>query len=211
MRVFVLITFVVAIACTTRELAPAASSGSENLPAAPVLDEARFKRDVHAFFDAHDTTNDAAFLALVSPSFTLVKGDEITDRAAVVEHLQQRRSRGLQPWSRTWNSERWRFLNGAAVFVGESLEHLPADGPRPAKDYTGLNTVVFVAEHGTFRAIHWHWQQGGLEAVRTMFNAEYTGVHTFSDEPNRLLVDSLRDQKPGTALDVACGTVRNGL
>jgi SAM-dependent methyltransferase len=53
--------------------------------------------------------------------------------------------------------------------------------------------------------------EGGLAAERAFWNETYRVGKDVVPEPNRLLVDTVRDHAPGAALDVAMGQGRNAI
>lgn len=66
-------------------------------------------------------------------------------------------------------------------------------------------------EGAAWKLASWQIANGGLAAEREEWNGKYRERPTFDVKPNRLLVDTLKDRGPGTALDLMMGQGRNAL
>ena len=184
-------------------------SSSARVMAAP--SEAAIKARAHALLDAYDRMDEAAFVAELGSTFALFEGRELLDRETLLGRMRARRERGAPPRTRDWHSEQVRLSPEAAVFIGEAVEHIPADTQRPAGAYAGVSTLVFAPENAVFKAVHWEWEPSGLEGDRQMWNHEYATGQSIDAQPNQLLVDATRGLRPGRALDVGAGQGRNAL
>lgn len=210
-------------ACAARESAPAAAvpgAGGE-CPVAPAcapqvdapraLGEQEVARQAHALLEAYDRADEPAFGALAAEGFALDEDGDLVDREALLAQLRGRSAKGSPPVARDWQSEQVRVAADVAVFTAEAVEHFPASGTRPEKTVTGSNTIVFAHSGGALRPVYWRWQLSGPEVARQAWNTVFRGPREHREQPNQLLVDSVRGRPPGAALDVACGSGRNAL
>jgi SAM-dependent methyltransferase len=191
-----------AATCPRIEAAPA--------PSAATLDEAQVTAKSHQFFDALDRNDVAAVRAALGPSFGMFSEARFSEASVVLEGLQMRIDHHAPVHSRTWQDERVFRGPNVAVFVGHTIEKVPADGERPAAERDGYATLVWVADRGAWQVAHWQWSRAGLEAERERWN-DWLVTGNFNRKPNQLLVDSVKGHKAGSALDLAMGQGRNAL
>ncbi len=95
------------------------------------------------------------------------------------------------------------------MFIGESIEHVPATADHPTADIDGYNTLVWVRSGSDWKAASMTWQPAGIEGERQVWDSTFRNSIGFNLKPNQLLVDSVKGHKPGTALDIAMGQGRN--
>ena len=183
-------------------------------PAAPTarapVDEAAVKARSRAFFDALDR-HDAAFADVLAPSFVLFMDGRFIDREFIASAVARRRDRKAPARTRTWNDESVFVSPGAAVYIAEGVEHIPAEGDAEALDRAGWHTLIWVPDGGSWKIVHYQWQKGGLDAERDFWNERYRQGTGFETGPNRLLVETVEKRKPGAALDIMMGQGRNAI
>lgn len=222
MRLVLLVSFLFVCACVTPRAAepcpdvlPTPPALQEPKPAKPAppptLDEAAIKEKSHAFFEALDRADIAAFEAATGAAFVQFGAARSYARKFVIDGLQARLDRKAPVRTRRWTDERVAATPGVAIFMGEALEQVPAEGDMPAYEMDRWHTLAWVYEGGAWKAEHYQWQKGGLEAERDVWNDVFRTSAQFNRKPNQLLVDSVRGRKPGTALDLAMGQGRNGV
>jgi SAM-dependent methyltransferase len=148
---------------------------------------------------------------LLSPSFALFEDGRVDGREVVLANVRARKKRNASPRSLTWREQHVTISGATAVFLGEAVEHAPAEGERPASDLDGWNTLVWTWTGAKWEVTYWQWQQGGVQGEREMWNAEYRSGVAFTPRPNRLLASVAGRLKPGTALDVGMGQGRNAI
>jgi hypothetical protein len=178
---------------------------------APDLDEAALKLHSHAFYDAIDRNDVAELRGTVGPTFVLFENGRALDADFMARSLQGRADRHAPVRSRAWSNERVYVSGNAAVFIGESVEHIPADAGHPAADYDGYHTLVWVRDGTRWRVAHAARTKAGLDAERELWNDRFRMSVGFKLEPNQLLVETIQGRKPGAALDLLMGQGRNAL
>lgn len=168
------------------------------------------ERRTRLLFDAIDRPDVAVVEPLLAPGFTLFHGLRQFDRATLVRQL---RARAGQP-ARIHRCEEESFARAANViiYVGDCVEEVPAAGEVPAYERDGWNTLVWTrTSGGAWLLAHWGWKPGGVAAERDMWNETFQQGIGFKHTANQLLVDTVRDLPPGTALDLMTGQGRNAL
>jgi 2-polyprenyl-3-methyl-5-hydroxy-6-metoxy-1,4-benzoquinol methylase len=194
-------------------LASCRSHARGAVPAA--LDEIAVKKMTHALFDAYDRADDGTFADSVGAAFVSVDDGRARDRNDALGDLRARRERHPPSRTRTYKEERVWAGAESAVYFGETVEHLPNDGPMFTGDFDGLNTIVWAKEAGAWKAVSWQWMKSGLAVDRGEWNAMYidslAGRERTPSQPNKFLVEMVRERPSGTALDVAMGQGRNAL
>lgn len=180
-------------------------------PDAARADEAGVTTISRSLLSAYAANDEDAFAEQIGAAFLFFEDGRVDSREAVIDRLRARKKRSAPPRSLGWG-ERHVLLSGAtATFLGDVVEHLPAEGERSARVLQGWNTIVWAWNGTKWEAAYWQWQQGGLQAQRDLWNAEYRSGGGFASRPNRLLVDVAGSMKPGTALDVGMGQGRNAI
>jgi SAM-dependent methyltransferase len=180
-------------------------------PAAPPLDDATVKAKTHAFFDAWDRADLATVRDAVASAFVLFDHARFIDAGAFARGVQGRIDRHAAVRSRTWKDERVYASEASAIFIGEAIEHVPAEGERKAVDIDYWNTVVWARDGATWKVVHWQLQQGGLDAERELWNERFRQSIGFKLTANQTLIDAVKGRKPGAALDLAMGQGRNAI
>src|ERR1700733_11402261 len=175
------------------------------------IDEATVKAKSHEFFDAMDRRDVAGSSEPLGPTSVLFESGRTMDAKFLATSYQARIDRHAPIRSRTWSDEHVYLGGGAAVFIGEAIEHVPAEADHPAADNDGYNTLIWVRDGDHWKIAHWQWARAGLEAEREMWNDVFKNEIGFNKQPNQLLVDTLKGRKPGTALDLLMGQGRNAI
>jgi len=178
-------------------------------PAAPELDDAQVVAKSHEFLESIDHADAAAFEGMVAPSFVYFEHERYVDAKSITAAIHSQNDRHLPLRSHTWSEERVFRSGNAAVFVGHSIEHAPAEGEHKAADVDGFNTVYWVRSDGA-------WKVAAAQFSRKMTKGEFwddafRGSWGFKTQPNQLLVDTIKGVKPGAALDLATGQGRNSV
>ena len=164
----------------------------------------------HAFFDALDR-HDATFADAVGPTFVLFQNERFLDRATMTAFINARHDRHAPVRTRTWNEEHVYLSPAVAVFIGEGVEHIPAEADRKAVDIEGWHTLIWVPDGPTWKIAHYQWQKGGIEVERDSWNDRFREPTGFKLTPNQTLIEAVQGRTPGTALDLMMGQGRNAL
>ena len=162
--------------------------------------------------EAYDLNDEAGFAPQLARSFVLFESRRIYDSDFLTRRMSKRRERHETGPSRSYVDENVHLGPSSAVYIVDSSEHFAANGEgHPEHDYDGWNTLVWVKEGAAWKLASWQIANGGLAAEREEWNGTYRERPTFDVKPNRLLVDTLKDRGPGTALDLMMGQGRNAL
>jgi SAM-dependent methyltransferase len=186
----------------------------ERAPEGPPLDEAAVRTLSHALLDAYDRADEAAFAKLSGPSLSIVhpvdgRGSPQWDHRVLMDKVHSRHERRAPARSRTYREERVTLAGTTAVYLAEAVEHLPAELGQSAVDFDRWTTLVWVRDGLEWRAAHWQWTKGGLDAQREVWNAEYREHRNFAPSP--FLAEVIEGRPPGAALDISMGQGRNAL
>lgn len=180
-------------------------------PDAVTLDETAVKTRTHALFAAIDRADVLAFSDVVSPAFVRIDLGRTYDAAWVRSSIQARIDRHAPVRSRDWKDERVFIGPNVAVFVGESIEHVPAHGDSPAAEIDTWNELSWVHDGNAWKVAQWSYRPGGIEAERESWNSKLRGQTGFKITVNQFLADWAKGKKPGTAIDIAAGQGRNAV
>lgn len=201
-------------ACTPPPVASTTPAPAPSCPpprAAIDLDDAGVIARSHAFYDAVDRADTAAFEAELAPAYINYASARFGTRDAMRSALAARIAQHAPIHTRTWSDEHVYRSGPAAVFIGHSVEHTPADGEHPAADREGYSTVVWVRGEDRWQVALTEWDRADQESERALWNDAFTKGVGFNTDPNKFLVDTVKAHKPGTALDIAMGQGRNAL
>ena len=165
----------------------------------------------HAVLDAVDRGDVAAVRAAMAPTFIHFEGskpetlDELVGKIAKrgpSDHIGQR----------TWDDERVIVHDDDALFIGRATEVQAGNTVHGGFRYVGWYMLQWQrAAGGGWKLALWTWHRGGDGAERDGWNDIFRNGVGFTKEPNRLLVETVRGRRPGSALDVAMGQGRNAL
>jgi hypothetical protein len=177
-------------------------------PVAATLDEATVKAKSHAFLDALDRADITAASADLAPTFLRFDVARFYDAKWLAKSLE---SRAGQTHTRTYQEERVQLAPNLAVFMGESIEHVPANGANPAADVDRWNELIWAFDGTSWKLAHWTARAGGVEAERQLWNTTLRLQVGFKVTVNDFLARWAKGKKPGAALDVDGGQGRNAV
>jgi SAM-dependent methyltransferase len=168
----------------------------------------RLSYDVLAAFDRGDA---AAFEAHLAVDFVHFEGGSTTTRDKEVDYLEKRKPGAPFIASRTWEKEQVLTYGRHALFTGKAIETQGGNDVHGGYKYVGWYTLQWVPEGDAWKLRYWTWQRAGEQAQRDTWNEIYKNAVGFNKQPNKLLVDTVKGKKPGTALDLTMGQGRNAL
>jgi len=164
----------------------------------------------HAVLDAVDRGDVAAVRAAMAPTFVHFEGSKPETLDDLVSHIAKR-GPSDHIGQRTWDQERVIVHDDDALFIGRATEVQAGNAVHGGFRYVGWYMLQWRRAGGEWKLALWTWHRGGDGAERDGWNDIFRNGVGFTKEPNRLLVESVRGRKPGTALDVAMGQGRNAL
>ena len=173
-----------------------------------MLDEAAVKAKSHAVLEALARTDVAAATAELSPSFLRVDPARYYDTKRLVASLESRKGATR---TRTYKDERIELAPNLAVFMGESIEHVPASATHPAAVIDRWHTLTWADDGSAWKLAHWTSRDGGIDAEREQWNSTLRRQVGFKITVNDFLAQWAKGKKPGTALDVSGGQGRNSV
>jgi len=176
--------------------------------AKPTLSTAELAAMSHAVLDAYDRGDTRAIDAVLSAGFVRFDGAP-QDRTAALEQLRARPADAPHIAHRTFSNEHSFVTGDAAVYIGEADER--GAGTRGSYVTDGYYAFSWHRERAGWRLALWTWKRAGKSSERDVWDDVFTQDVGFEHAPNRLLVDSVANVTPGTALDVAMGQGRNAL
>lgn len=195
------------VGCTAKPTAPPRKPSSAPAP----LTRTEALAAAHAFFDAVDRHDTAAFRAMLTPSFALFEDGRITPAEKLSGTWAEAVANGLPPRTRSCTKQQVRIDTNTAVYVGDCRETVPAYKKRKKAEWDGWNTLVLVRAGRTWRVALWQWQRSGVALEKVRWNYAYSRGTGYIKKPNRLLVTTVAGVKPGKALVLAMGQGRNAL
>jgi SAM-dependent methyltransferase len=178
-------------------------------PAVPAPDDARvtqLSHDVLVFFDKGDA---AKLEAVLAPGFVKFEGGRPETRADVLAAVKARKPGVDYIKSRTWDKERVFRDGDHLVFIGKAHEEQGGNDSHGGYLFDGWYMLQWARTGDAWQVQLWTWQKES--ASRDFWNDVFRTGRGFTQEPNKLLVSTVKGKKPGTALDLATGQGRNGL
>lgn len=175
------------------------------------MTEAQLIEKTHTWLAAWDQFDSAKFAEPIGSTFILFEHARYITKELIVGRLKTGAEKRVPSRTREWSDQRTFINESTAIFVGHAAEQIPSFETRPASTQEGYNTVVWSLENGRWVVSHWQWQRAGAEAERDRWNEVYKQGRGFNQQPNQLLVDTIKGRKPGTALDLGMGQGRNAL
>src|SRR3569833_675407 len=187
---------------------PAAPCPPAAAPAAAMLDEAAVKAKSHAFLEAIDRTDVAAATAELSPSFLRVDPARYYDTKWLVASLESRKGATR---TRTYKDERIELAPNLAVFMGESIEHVPATATHPAAEIDRWHTLTWAYDGSAWKLAQWTSRDGGIDAEREQWNSTLRRQVGFKITVGGGRARGAGGGGPGAARDVSGGQGRNSV
>jgi len=179
-------------------------------PVAVPTPPADLKSMSHAVIDAFDHGDLAAYEQQLATSFVHVEeGNKPTDRAHDLEILKKRDAHSPHVAERTWTEENVLVTGDQAAFVGHAAER--SSGGHGGYTFDGRYTLVWRFVDGAWKLASWTWAAVPEDGEAVRWNRIFKHGTGFEKQPNKLLVETLKTLKPGTALDLASGQGRNVL
>ena len=160
----------------------------------------------HAVLDAYNRGDVAALEHELAPGFVQFDGPP-RDRATVLQRLHDPKRPHLA--SQTFSDEHAFVTEDDAVYIGKAAER--GAGNRGSYISDGFYTLAWHRVHGRWQLALWTWKPAGSGVERDFWNDVFTHDVGFEHAPNKLLVDTIANEPPGAALDVAMGQGRNAL
>ena len=159
----------------------------------------------HAAVDAYYRGDAARIEPLLGSDYVGLGGAQPTDREHALERLRAHKPGDPEIVNRTWSEEHTLVARDQAVFVGRAGE------TENGRGYTsdGRYTLVWRFASGAWRLASMQWARVPPESES--FDDVYRSGNGFEKAPNKLLVQTLEQLAPGTALDLMCGQGRNVL
>lgn len=200
-----------AAATTAQPGQPASQAQAAQAAQAKPPSEDEIKQLSHDLLDAYDRGDVAAVEPKLAPEFLHFEGGHGVTRDEELEQTRKRKAAGAFVATRTWDEERVRIHGDSAVFTGRATERQGGNDKKGGYKYVGWYLLEWVRRGAAWQARLWTWQRSGEQSMRDNWNEIYRNGLGFLREPNRLLVETVKGKKPGTALDVAMGQGRNAL
>ena len=175
----------------------------------PTPSDAELIKRSHDLVDALDRGDVATVAAALAPGFVRFVDGAAIDRDAMLLTTIQRRSMVPDVESRSWDDDSVVRKDDMLVFMGKAHEVLSGNRTKGGYIHDGWYLLQWVRACGAWRVQLLTWQKEATE--RDRFNDIFRKGRGFSREPNRLLVEVVRDEKPGAALELATGQGRNAL
>src|SRR5262245_2862747 len=178
----------------------------------PSPDERQVREATEALVRAFDQMDADTAERLTVEKYVLVtpSGGRIASRAELLTELRRRKEakRPVGP-ERAWRDLTARVIGDTAVVTGYTGPK--GKGGQPVVN--SLVTTVWVRTGDGWRAVHDQRALARSSDEGDRWNYVFaTGAGTlFNPEPNALLADSVKDVKPGKALDVGMGQGRNAV
>jgi SAM-dependent methyltransferase len=166
------------------------------------------KQMSHAIIDAFDRGDVHAVDSQLALGFIQFEGTTPRDRAATLARARERLA-AEHVAQRTWSNEHSFVAGDDAVYIGEAAER--GGGNRGSYIYDGYYTLSWHRAQGAWQLALWTWKRAGDAPERDFWDDVFKHDIGFEHAPNQLLVDSIANEKPGKALDVAMGQGRNAL
>lgn len=163
----------------------------------------------HDFIDALDRDDVIAVAAALAPGFVHFVDGAAIDRDTMLTMIMQRKSNVRHIAKRVWEDERVVRNDDIVVFTGKAHEVQGGNDTHGGYLYDGWYLVQWVRAGDAWRVQLLTWQKESTG--RDWWNHTFRKGRGFALEPNRLLVETVRDTEPGAALELAMGQGRNAL
>jgi len=165
----------------------------------------------HRLLDAYDRGEVATVEPLLGDRLLHFEGGKPTTRDDELAKLRKRKPGESFIASRTWSDEHVDATADDAVFIGKAAETQGGNEKHGGYRWQGWYTLAWVRSGDAWKVRLWTWQRAGKSSQREIWNDIYRNGSGFEKQPNKLLVDTVKSLRPGTALDLATGQGRNAL
>src|SRR5262245_56666450 len=156
------------------------------------------------FFAALDRGDTAALEAMLCEDFISIappRNLPLTKAQQIGATQQAKEAGRLRPVERQWGASRVRFYGDTAVLTGWfGVKEARANGK--TEEVTHGITHVWVEQNGRWRLAHAQRVTRMAADEGAFWCERYRAGAGFNLKPNRLLVEAVKDVKPGLALDV---------
>lgn len=183
--------------------------GGGPTPSIPAPSDADLTARSHDLIDALDRGDLEAVEAALAPDFLVFEGGSPRDRESVIARITQRTAMTPYIAKRSWDAECVTRKGDALVFTGMAHEVQGGNDSHGGYLYDGWYFLRWVRCGDAWRVQLLTWQKASTE--REVWNETFQMDRGFSKEPNRLLVETVANMKPGAALELAMGQGRNAL
>src|SRR5262249_120680 len=164
-------------------------------------------------FSALERGDTAALEAMLCEDFISIAPPRnlLLTKAQQIGALQQAKQDGqLRPVDRQWDASRVRFYGDTAVLTAAFFTKEPRATGKTEEVAHGI-THVWVKQNGRWRLAHAQRLTRTANDEGAFWSERYRVGTGFNLKPNRLLVEAVKEVKPGLALDVGMGQGRNAL
>lgn len=175
----------------------------------PTPSDAELVQHSHDLIDAIGRAELASVATTLAPGFVRFHDGAAIDRETLLTAMMQRRSQVPYIATRRWEDDRVVRKGDVLVFSGKAHEVQGGNDLHGGYIFDGWYLVQWIWTGDAWRAQLLTWQKELTE--RDRWNEIFDQGRGFSREPNRLLVETVKDQTPGIALDLATGQGRNAL
>jgi SAM-dependent methyltransferase len=157
----------------------------------------------HAFVDAYFRGDVAKVEPQLGSDYVQLGLAAPRDREHDLAKLRERPNDSMYIAQRSWSEEHTLVRTDQAVFIGRAAETSSGKG----STFDGRYTLVWRFEHGAWRLASMQWARVAPDSEA--FDDIFRSGTGFEKAPNKLLVTTLEQLPPGTALDLMCGQGRN--
>lgn len=176
----------------------------------PPPTDAEIRQLSQDFLIAYDRGDVAAVEARLAPGLVHFDSGYTSTRDDELARLRKRKPDGPTIASRTWSDVTVRADSNYAVFIGKAAEQESGRAANSGYKHNGWYLLEWERAPGdAWRLRLWTWQR--VSEPHEPWNEIYRNGLGFAQEPNRLLVDVIKGQRPGRALDIGMGQGRNAL
>lgn len=187
---------------------------AQTAPIAPATDAVReidgATRQFFATLDSGDTAALEAMLCEDFLSFAPPRNVPLT-KAQQIGAIQQAKQAGrLGAIERQWGATRVRFYGDTALLTGWFTAKEPRPNGKTEEVFNGV-THVWIEQSGRWRLAHAQRFTRTDRDEGVFWSERFRAGTGFNLKPNRLLVETVKEIKPGHALDVGMGQGRNAI
>lgn len=187
---------------------------AQTSPPAPATDAVReIEEASRLYFTTLDRGDTAAIQAMLCEDFLSIappRNIPVT-KAQQIGALQQAKTSGrLRAIERQWGESRVRFYGDTAVLTGRFITKEPRPNGKTEEVFHGV-THVWIKQNGRWRLAHAQRFTRTASDEGAFWSERYREGTGFNLKPNRLLMEAVKEIRPGQALDVGMGQGRNAI